>query len=1229
MRATPLMLAIALGLGVSASGTEAATPSRDTVQRADALKTYIVVFEEPAAARFRGFAATDKSRPRLAASSAAATGKRKFNARSPEAVAYVDYLSDLRRLRLNDASVRVGRPLVPMHTYAHAMNGVSLKLTAAEAKLVAGVPGVKAIAPEFTRFLQTNIGPSWIKADLVWNGTATGTANRGEGVVVGVIDSGINRTHSSFSGAGVSNPFGSFRGYCATTPSACNTKLIGLYDFTSAPANGNADPVDNDGHGTHTASTAVGAPFSIYSGVAPRANLIAYKACPDDSCTGSALLASINQTVIDGVDVVNYSIGSGPEDPWGSVGVAGTDDAEAFLAVREAGIVVAVSAGNDGPLEGTVGNPSNSPWVMSVAAATHSGTAPGDRLASFSSRGPVIPLGVVKPDITGPGVNIVAAGTGNATSTAVLSGTSMSAPHVAGAAALVAAANPALGADEIISALTLTARASITEGGVLTNPHQSGGGMVDVSLAVKAGLYLDVPANGFATSNANPYTGGAQNINLPTLGHGACFRTCSLTRTFKQMPGSPANANYSFQVSLPAGATITPSVNSFNSSAAGQAITFNVNVDTAAAAGQWIYGSVTLVNNAGDGRPNLKMPVAIFATPFANEASANALAAVNRTVTTERGFFDLDVGGLIPLPGARFATTGLVTPVSTVQAITVDPTPDDAYDMVATSNFTRLITVPPTPAGSQPIKYRIRASTSASVPDIDLFVGRDFNGNAQANEGEELCRSTSTGSAEVCELTITTDATQQRYWVMVQNYSVPAGSPNVTNVRVDSVAVPLQALESTTLVATGPGNVPVNTPFKVRVAYDDPSMVAGEQRFGYVFIKAGAGDTSAALIPVTLTRSGSTFEPFALANGVARPVVLPAGTKHERLYFDVPPHATSVQFRTTVSTGNVDLYVGRVASPTGPTIAAAPADSGIAALRAFTANGNETLTVSAGNLAPGRWYVVPVNNTGGTLSTAVTATVVSQGARPGFLSGQYVNVARDGHGIFVDFAGPQGAPDQWVTVWYTYLQDGTPTWYYSQGAAPTAAGIWKAELFRVTWNGSATHAVDVGDVIITETGAQSMTFNFNIDGQSGFDNMARVGGGNCPSFNAQSLDVSGHWFSPSLSGFGYTYLAAGGSNPQEVLIPYVYDGRGFPRWLYGQKAFDGANGNFNLQWFAGFPPLANATGLTGTAAGSATRTLATNNVTDMSVNSSFGGALVGNWVQNRPVTQLSQRKNCQ
>lgn len=1222
MRATPLMLAIALGLGIPASGADAATPSRDAVLKADRLNTYIVVFEEPAAARFRGFAASDKTRPRLAASSAAMTGKRKFEARSPEAVAYVDYLSDLRRVRLADASQRIGRPLVPMFTYSHAMNGVALKLSAAEAQAMASVPGVKAIAPEFTRYLQTNIGPQWIKADLVWNGTATGTPNRGEGVVVGVIDTGINRAHASFSGAGVTNPLGGFLGYCVGTPSACNSKLVGLYDFTASSV-GNADPTDTDGHGTHTAGTAAGAPFSIYSGVAPRANIIAYKACPGDTCTGSALIASINQAVVDGVDVINYSIGSGPEDPWLAVGVAGTDDAEAFLAAREAGIVVAVSAGNDGPLDGTVGNPSNAPWVMSVGAATHNGAGAGDRLASFSSRGPVVPLGIVKPDVTAPGVSIVAAGRTGLSSTATLSGTSMSAPHVAGAAALVKAANPALGPDEIISALTLTARASVTEASLPTTPHQSGAGTVDVSRAVKAGLYLDVPVNGFNAPRANPYTGGAENINLPTIGHGACFRTCVITRTFKQMPGAPANANYSVQVTVPAGTTVTPSVTSFNSSAAGQAINFTVNVDSPQAAGQWIYGSVTLVNNVADGRPNLKLPLAIFATPFSSEAAANALTAVSRTVTRERDYFDLTVSGLVPLPSAQFATTGLVVPTSTTQTIPVDPTNSDIYDNV-NSNYIRLLTVPATPAGSQPIRYRVRASTAAASPDIDLFVGRDYNNNGQPSEGEEQCNSRSGSSNELCELTIFSEPTAIQYWVMVQNYSGPG-----TGVRVDSVAVPLQPVQNTSLVASGPGRVAQNAAFKIRVAYDDPSMTNGTQRFGYVFIKSGPGDSSAVLVPVTLDRTGSTFEPFALANGVGRPVTLPSGTKHERLYFDVPPHATSVEFKTTGSNGNVDLYVARVASPTGPVIAAAPADANNAALRAFTATGNETVTVSGANLAPGRWYVVPVNNSGATTTATVTATVTAQGTKPAFMSGQYANPARSGHGLFVDFAGTQGNPDQWVTVWYAYLEDNTPTWYYSQGATPGPNGIWRADLFRVSWNGSSGTGVDVGDVIVTPTGPETMTMNFNIDGRSGSEPMTRIGGGSCPQFNAQNLDVSGHWYSPDAPGFGYSYLASGGGNPQEVFIPYVYDGQGFPRWLYGQRNFEPGNNSFSLFWVSGFSPLAPAVAITGTPAGTGTRTLATNNVTNMSVNASLTGALSGNWVENRPVSQLSQRKNCQ
>ena len=193
MRSTPLMLAIALGLGMAlpAAPLEAAPAAKSA--EASATKVWIVVFDEPAAARFRGFDAKDTTRPRLAATSPRATGDERYDANSVEARTYVEYLADLRRLRLGEAARRLGRPVEPVYTYSHAMNGVALRLTDAEAELVRGVPGVEAVRPDFERYLQTDHGPRWIDADDVWSGAATGTPRRGEGMVVGVIDSGINR----------------------------------------------------------------------------------------------------------------------------------------------------------------------------------------------------------------------------------------------------------------------------------------------------------------------------------------------------------------------------------------------------------------------------------------------------------------------------------------------------------------------------------------------------------------------------------------------------------------------------------------------------------------------------------------------------------------------------------------------------------------------------------------------------------------------------------------------------------------------------------------------------------------------------------------------------------------------------------------------------------------------------------------------------------------------------
>ena len=129
---------------------------------------------------------------------------------------------------------------------------------------------------------------------------------------------------------------------------------------------------DADGHGTHTASTAAGdsdvdaSIFDIFrgrvSGIAPRARVIAYKACGEQGCFNSDTAASIDQAVADGVDVINFSLGGGQE-------LLGPDQL-AFLGAADAGVFASVSAGNEGPGAGTVSAPALVPWVTTVAAST-------------------------------------------------------------------------------------------------------------------------------------------------------------------------------------------------------------------------------------------------------------------------------------------------------------------------------------------------------------------------------------------------------------------------------------------------------------------------------------------------------------------------------------------------------------------------------------------------------------------------------------------------------------------------------------------------------------------------------------------------------------------------------------------------------------------------------------------------------------------------------------------
>jgi len=155
---------------------------------------------------------------------------------------------------------------------------------------------------------------------------------------------------------------------------ACNDKIVGAYTYTDDNPAEPITPEDSNGHGTHTASTVAGNAVEIefqgetvtISGVAPHAQIIAYDACyptPEGgSCEGDDLLAAVQQAVLDGVDIINYSI-SGGETPY-------SDPVElAFLEAFDAGVVVSASAGNDGPDAATVAH--LSPWVITTAASTH------------------------------------------------------------------------------------------------------------------------------------------------------------------------------------------------------------------------------------------------------------------------------------------------------------------------------------------------------------------------------------------------------------------------------------------------------------------------------------------------------------------------------------------------------------------------------------------------------------------------------------------------------------------------------------------------------------------------------------------------------------------------------------------------------------------------------------------------------------------------------------------
>jgi len=331
------------------------------------------------------------------------------------------------------------------------LNGAALKVDKADPAGVIKAAGLQKIWLDGKRRLTLDQSVPQIGAPVAWQAGYTG-----KGVSVAVLDSGIDTSHPDLA-----------------------TQVAGAKNFT-----GEADG-DQVGHGTHVASTIAGtaaASDGKYKGVAPDAKLYDGKVCGEaGDCQFSAILAGMEWAATEiKAKVVNLSLGG--------VDTAGTDPLEAAVdrLTAETGTLFVIAAGNDGPTAGTINSPGSAAAALTVGAVDKQ-----DKLAETSSRGPRDADEGLKPDVTAPGVGIVAAkakdsviGTPVGDRYLSLDGTSMATPHVAGAAALLAQEHPDWQAAELKGALMGSAK-SMAGQTVL----EQGAGRVDVGKAVGQSVF--------------------------------------------------------------------------------------------------------------------------------------------------------------------------------------------------------------------------------------------------------------------------------------------------------------------------------------------------------------------------------------------------------------------------------------------------------------------------------------------------------------------------------------------------------------------------------------------------------------------------------------------------------------------------------------------------------------------------------------------------------------------
>ncbi|WP_405680586.1 S8 family serine peptidase [Streptomyces sp. NBC_01238] len=463
-----------------------------------------------------------------------------------------------------------------------------------------------------------------IGADLAW-----AAGYDGKGTKVAVLDTGADAGHPDLKG-----------------------RITASKNFTDSSTTD-----DRQGHGTHTISTVGGsgaASDGKKKGVAPGADLLAGKVLNDSgSGAESWIIAGMQWAVDQKADVVSMSLGSPePTDCTDPMSVAAEELAQ------NKGTLFVIAAGNLGPTLNTVSSPGCAPSVLTVGAVDRD-----DSTAQFSSRGPVTGSHTLKPEISAPGVNISAAAAGGRGLYAyrTMSGTSMAAPHVAGAAAIVKQRHPDWTAQQIKAALVSSAKSDIPG-----DVRETGGGRLDVKAAIDTTV-VGAPAVQAGTFNWPQDKSDRTTVEVPYTNSGT--EPVKLSLKVQGVTGNDGSAVRSSAAKLDASTVTVP---------AGATVKVPLAIDPTAKLTAAQYGDVTgrvLATGAGGvkvstpfslyvGAETVTLRVKLIDRSGKPAAGASSLDLIGTdTASGERRFNDGATDQIYQVrPGAYFVSSFITTP---------------------------------------------------------------------------------------------------------------------------------------------------------------------------------------------------------------------------------------------------------------------------------------------------------------------------------------------------------------------------------------------------------------------------------------------------------------------------------------------------------------------------------------------------------------------------------------